>query len=92
VCQHVLETWIRKTYGKDKKFADVYAVKRGTGLISLRRSQFQLAQKNAAMAIFLGKNYLGQKDTANETRVVVNNSFVEALNNSAKDVWDDEQQ
>lgn len=32
------------------------------GLTSLRRSQFRLAEKNAAMAIFLGKNYLGQSD------------------------------
>jgi hypothetical protein len=35
---------------------------KGNGRISLRRTQFQLAQKNAAMAIFLGKNYLGQSD------------------------------
>lgn len=32
------------------------------GLTSLRRTQFRLAEKNAAMAIFLGKNYLGQSD------------------------------
>ena len=32
------------------------------GRTSLRRTQFRLAQKNAAMAIFLGKNYLGQAD------------------------------
>ncbi len=30
--------------------------------INLRRNQFKLAEKNAAMAIFLGKNYLGQRD------------------------------
>ena len=30
--------------------------------IKLRRNQFKLSEKNAAMAIFLGKNYLGQKD------------------------------
>lgn len=34
----------------------------GTGKMSLKRKQFKLADKNAAMAIFLGKNYLGQKD------------------------------
>ena len=33
------------------------------GKSSLRRIQFKLAEKNAAMAIFLGKNYLGQKDS-----------------------------
>lgn len=32
------------------------------GRVSLRRKQFALASKNAAMAIFLGKNYLGQAD------------------------------
>lgn len=30
--------------------------------IRLRRNQFKLAEKSAAMAIFLGKQYLGQKD------------------------------
>lgn len=34
----------------------------GAGQMSLRRKQFKLADKNAAMAIFLGKNYLGQSD------------------------------
>jgi hypothetical protein len=32
------------------------------GRTSLRRTQFRLAEKNAAMAIFLGKNYLDQTD------------------------------
>ena len=30
--------------------------------MSLRRMQYKLAEKNTAMAIFLGKQYLGQKD------------------------------
>ena len=32
------------------------------GKVSLRRMQFHLAEKNATMAIFLGKNMLGQTD------------------------------
>lgn len=32
------------------------------GKCSLRRNQFVLSQKNAQMGIFLGKNWLGQKD------------------------------
>ena len=28
----------------------------------MRRRQFKLAEKNASMAIFLGKNYLNQSD------------------------------
>lgn len=40
------------------------AVERGRekGKTSLRRLQFKLAEKNPAMAIFLGKNYLNQTD------------------------------
>lgn len=38
--------------------------KRGSesGKASLRRRQFKLAEKSASMAIWLGKQYLGQKD------------------------------
>ena len=43
-------------------FAEYFSKKRIGGLISLRRNQFKLSEKNAAMAIFLGKNYLGQAD------------------------------
>lgn len=52
--------WCKKTYGMT--FAEVFSQKRGKGRISLRRSQFKLAEKNATMAIFLGKQYLGQRD------------------------------
>jgi hypothetical protein len=52
-----------------KKFFDDYPEAlaafedgKGQGRVSLRRKQFALADKNAAMAIFLGKNYLEQTD------------------------------
>jgi hypothetical protein len=35
---------------------------RGRGLEALRRAQFKLAETNATMAMFLGKNYLDQTD------------------------------
>ena len=35
-------------------------------MISLRRSQFKLAEKNATMAIWLGKQYLGQRNHKEE--------------------------
>jgi len=40
------------------------AFKKGSenGKVSLRRMQFKLAEKSPAMAIFLGKQYLGQHD------------------------------
>lgn len=36
------------------------------GKASLRRKQFKLAEKSASMAIFLGKQYLDQRDTQDE--------------------------
>ena len=60
ICSDTLNTWCKRTYKMG--FSEVYAQKRGSGRISLRRIQFRLAQKNAAMAIFLGKNMLGQTD------------------------------
>lgn len=55
-----LNSWCKSTYGTT--FSEVFKVKRGKGQISLRRMQWKLAEKNASMAIFLGKQYLGQKD------------------------------
>ena len=60
VCTDTLETWCKRTYNRG--FSEVFAQKRGAGKISLRRSQWRLAEKNANMAIWLGKQYLGQKD------------------------------
>lgn len=60
ITDKTLENWCRRTYKQG--FSDVFKQKRGAGKISLRRAQFQLAQKNANMAIWLGKQYLDQKD------------------------------
>lgn len=47
---------------KNKDYSTIIAKGREVGKISLRRKQWKLADTNASMAIFLGKNYLGQKD------------------------------
>ncbi len=60
VSDKTLSGWCKRTYGEG--FSEVYEKKREFGKISLRRAQFRLAEKSAAMAIFLGKNYLGQRD------------------------------
>ena len=60
VTDKTLDGWCKRKYGKS--FSEVFAKKREAGKISLRRSQWRLAEKSAAMAIFLGKNYLGQSD------------------------------
>lgn len=38
--------------------------------LSLRRFQFQLAEKNPAMAIWLGKQYLGQRDIPEQEKII----------------------
>lgn len=55
-----LTRWCKRTYKKE--YSQVYAEKKSGGKISLRRLQFRLAEKSAAMAIFLGKNILGQSN------------------------------
>lgn len=65
ITDKTLNAWCRRTYKEN--FSDIFAKKRGKGKISLRRMQWQLAEKNAAMAIFLGKNILGQTDKMEET-------------------------
>lgn len=47
----------------DRRFADIIKEARSVGKSSLRRLQWQSAQKgNVAMLIWLGKQLLGQKD------------------------------
>jgi len=47
---------------KKKDFSEYSLGKREGGRASLRRKQWKLADKNASMAIFLGKNLLEQSD------------------------------
>ena len=58
-----LEAWCKRTYGMG--FSDVFEQKRSLGKISLRRMQWRLAERNSAVSIFLGKQYLGQSDNYN---------------------------
>jgi hypothetical protein len=49
-------------FKKDQYVAAAWEQGKNNGLLSLRSKQFKLADRSAAMAIFLGKNYLNQKD------------------------------
>lgn len=57
-----LSRWCKRTYGMTfqefKKQNELMSLK-----IQLRKNQLDLSKKSAAMAIFLGKNYLGQRDS-----------------------------
>ena len=50
------------TLQRDETFCGLYKEGRETGKMSLRRMQWKLAEKSYAMAIFLGKQYLSQRD------------------------------
>lgn len=58
--EDTIEKFCKREYRET--FTAVFKQKRQTGKISLRRSQWRLAEKNVSMAIWLGKQYLGQKE------------------------------
>lgn len=55
-----IERWCRREL--KMSFAEAFKTWSADGKISLRRNQFKMAEHNVSMAIFLGKQYLGQKD------------------------------
>lgn len=55
-----------RTFQRDEKCMELYNQGRENGKISLRRMQWRHAEKSASMAIFLGKQYLGQRDVVEE--------------------------
>lgn len=66
VTDKTLSSWCKRTYGQS--FSETFRQKRGIGRIALRRAQFQLMKKNATMAIWLGKQWLGQTDKVEQTK------------------------
>lgn len=55
-----LRVRVKEQYGED--YQETYKRLSEGGKSSLRRLQFKLAHKNTSMAIFLGKQWLGQRD------------------------------
>ena len=66
----VLEVSVEVLHNKlnDRIFSEYYKSGKEDGKASLRRTQFELAKKNATMVIWLGKQYLGQRDDAAEDK------------------------
>ena len=60
ISDKTLDSWCKSNY--NKSFSEVFKEKREFGKSSLRRKQWNLAEKNPTMAIWLGKQYLGQRD------------------------------
>ena len=53
-------TTFKRRLARDEELAEVWERGRARAKMSLRMKQFKLASRSAAMAIFMGKNYLGQ--------------------------------
>ena len=60
ISDETLNRWCKATY--NSTFVETYKKFSQDGKISLRRMQLKLAEHNASMAIWLGKQYLGQRD------------------------------
>jgi len=59
--EKTLTRWCKDIYGEG--FSDIYKKKSEEGKISLRRMQWKAADRgNITMLVWLGKQYLGQKD------------------------------
>lgn len=62
--QRTVDKWCQREYGES--FSTIYKRFTEMGKPSLRRFQWNLAKTNTSMAIWLGKQYLGQKDPDNK--------------------------
>ena len=76
-----------RTLQRDKEFCRVYKKGLDQGRMSLRRKQYSMSETNVTMAIWLGKQYLGQTDKVEsrnenvETSDVVFDKLAKALKN-----------
>lgn len=63
--EDTVENWCKREL--QLSFTEAYKKYSAGGKISLRRYQFKLAEHSPAMAIWLGKQYLGQSDNTMAT-------------------------
>lgn len=76
--QETLANRVKQHY-EAESYSDIYKRFSETGKCSLRRHQFVLSKKNASMAIWLGKVWLGQKDPQGEENKDLINDVREAV-------------
>ena len=83
-----IENFCKREYGET--FSEVYKKHSAAGRVSLRRAQFRLAEKSPAMAIWLGKQHLGQREPEPVKPQADMALFVEALSGAPKIGGEDE--
>lgn len=86
ITEKTLTAWCEREYGMG--FSDIYKKLSAGGRKSLRRYQFELAENNATMAIWLGKNLLGQTDEVKIDHG--NNELLTALTDLARKKMSDD--
>lgn len=76
------------TLQRDETFCGLYKKGQENGKMSLRRIQYKLAEKNPTMAIWLGKQYLKQRDNIEVEHDAKNGVIDELIGalNKAKEV------
>lgn len=83
ISPRTLRQRVKERYGAS--YQEYSEKKRKGGLVSLRRAQFKAALSgNVSMLIWLGKQFLGQKDKSEEERtpIVINADFFSSANES----------
>lgn len=73
-----LERWCKREYRVG--FAESYKKYMGRGKIALRRYQMNLAKESAPMAIWLGKQILGQRDYKQSQEAVEQDTAADSNN------------
>lgn len=84
--EDTINAWCKREYGET--FSEVYKKYQAQGNQSLRRIQFKQAETNPTMAIWLGKQWLGQTDKTESTSTINFNDVskeIDAILNDIKD-------
>lgn len=84
-----INNWCKENYD-GKTFSEIYKMLSAQGKMSLRRYQFKMAERNPSMAIWLGKQYLGQTDKQEVSAIVSEDETVDKMHNffnSKKALW-----
>lgn len=58
--EDTIENWCKREY--NETFSETFKKHSAGGKLTLRRNMLRLSEKNATMAIFLAKNWLGMSD------------------------------
>ena len=75
--EDTIERWCKREL--KESFADTYKKYSANGKISLRRWQFKMAEHNSTMAIWLGKQWLGQTDKQEVSVAAQNDETINSM-------------